>query len=51
MWYILIIYFVGIFFWNIYAKEYDDENKVEKIKDIFFPILGVIVSVILSLIF
>lgn len=25
MWYILILYFVGVFFWNIYVKEYDDD--------------------------
>ena len=38
MWYILILFFVGIFFiffWNIYVKEYDDDDcEIEMIKDI-----------------
>ena len=52
MWYILILYFAGIFFWNIYVKEYDDDDcEIEMIKDVCTPMLGVAVSAILGLIF
>ena len=52
MWYILILYFVGVFFWNIYVKEYDDDDfEIEMIKDVCYPMLGVAVSAILGLFF
>ena len=52
MWYILILYFVSIFFWNIYVKEYDDdEPEIEMVKDMCYPIFGIAVSAILGLFF
>ncbi len=53
MWYILILYFVGVFFWNIYVKEYDEneEGEAQLFIDTFFPILGIAVSAILGLFF
>ena len=52
MWYILILYFVGIFFWNICVKEYDDDEfEVEMMKDICYPIFGIAASAILGLFF
>ena len=52
MWYILILYYVGIFFWNLCFEEYDeDETEVEMMKDICYPIVGIAVSAILGLIF
>ena len=51
MWYILILYFVGIFFWNVYIEEYENENELEMIKDICYPMLGVTASAILGLFF
>ena len=51
MWYILILYFAGVFFWNMYIKEYDDDCEIEMIKDVCYPMLGVAVSAILGLIF
>ena len=52
MWYILILYFAGIFFWNIYVKEYDDDDfEIEMIKDVCHPMLGVAFSAILGLFF
>ena len=52
MWYVLILYFVGIFFWNICVKEYDDDDfEVEMMKDICCPIVGIAASAILGLFF
>ena len=62
MWYILILFFVGVFFWNLCVKEYEDEwdisvneyedeTEVEMVKDICYPIIGISVSAILGLIF
>ena len=51
MWYILILFFVGIFFWNLYIKEYEDETEVEMMIDICWPIIGITISAILGLIF
>lgn len=53
MWYILILYFVGIFFWNICIKEYDDDDEfeAEMMKDICCPVLYIAASAILGLFF
>lgn len=51
MWYILILYFAGVFFWNMYIKEYDDEFEAEMMKDICYPIFGIAISAILGLFF
>lgn len=53
MWYILILYFVGIFFYNVFVKEYDDseEGETELFVDTFVPMLGVAISAILGLFF
>ena len=51
MWYVLILYFVGIFFWNIYIEECEDETEVEMMKDICYPIFGIVASAILGLFF
>lgn len=51
MWYILILYFAGVFFWNIYVKEYDDGCEIEMLKDVCYPMLGVAASAILGLFF
>ena len=51
MWYILILFFVGIFFWNLCIKEYEDEAEVEMMIDICWPIIGITISAILGLIF
>ena len=51
MWYILILYFAGIFFWNIYVKEYDDDCGIEMLKDVCYPMLGIATSAILGLFF
>ena len=53
MWYILILYFAGIFFWNICIKEYDDDDKfeAEMMIDICWPIIGITISAILGLFF
>ena len=52
MWYILLLYFVGVFFWNIYVKEYDDDDcEIKMIKDVCYPMLGVAASAILGLFF
>lgn len=51
MWYILILYFVGIFFWNMYVEESEDETEIEMVKDVCYPILGIAASAILGLFF
>lgn len=53
MWYILILYFVGVFFWNIFVEDYGEgeESEAQLFIDTFFPMLGVAVSAILGLFF
>ena len=51
MWYFLILYFVGIFFWNLCIKECEDETEVEMMIDICWPIIGITISAILGLFF
>ena len=53
MWYVLILYFVSMFFRNIFIKDYDenDDSEVEIFKDTFYPILGIALSAILGLFF
>ena len=40
MWYILILYFAGVFFWNMYIKEYDDDCEIEMIIAICLSLCG-----------
>ena len=53
MWYILILYFVGIFFYNVFAKDYDEgeEGEAELFIDTFVPMVGIAFSAILGLFF
>jgi hypothetical protein len=50
MWYVLILYFVGVFFWNIFIEDCD-ENETELFLNTFLPIIGVAISAILGLFF
>ena len=53
MWYILILYFVGIFCWNVFVEEYDDseESEAELFTNTFLLIMGIAASAILGLFF
>ena len=53
MWYILILYFVGMFFWNVFTKEYEeeDEGEAQLFLDTFCPMVGIALSAILGLFF
>jgi hypothetical protein len=53
MWYILILYFVGVFFWNVFVGDYDEseESEAELFLNTFLPILGIAVFAILGLFF
>jgi hypothetical protein len=53
MWYILILYFVGIFFYNVFVEDYDEgeEGEAQLFVDTFFPMLGIAASAILGLFF
>ena len=53
MWYFLILYFVGIFFYNVFVEDYDDneEGEAQLFIDTFWPMAGIAFSAILGLFF
>ena len=53
MWYILILYFVGRFFYNMFMEDYaeGEESEAQLFIDTFFPMLGIAISAILGLLF
>ena len=53
MWYVLILYFVTVFVWNVFVEDYDEneESEAELFLNTFLPIAGIAVSAILGLFF
>ena len=53
MWYILILYFVGIFCWNVFVEDYDEseESEAELFLNTFLPMVGIAASAMLGLFF
>ena len=53
MWYILILYFVAIFFWNITVEEYanDDEGELKLFLNTILPPFAIAACAILGLVF
>ena len=53
MWYVLILYFVAIFCWNVFVEEYEDneESEAQLFLNTFYPVFGIAAAAILGLIF
>jgi hypothetical protein len=53
MWYVLILFFAILLYWNIFVEDRGDEEigEMEAFLDIVLPIAGIAISAILGLIF